>query len=363
MFNNMILPELENKPYLVDLQREYETMFCPIEAVEELVEFIDIYWRKKHPLVVSRELLDWQHLNKANSSYNFVISRHRKSKQIHAILGFVPTSQFDSNIQHPQVWACIWKKRDDINVKGIGVGLYHFLVNNIEIESMSMLGVSEIARDIYQSWNFTSGVFSHFFMLNKMLKEYKLIDGYIPCEPQIFPVSSIDCLIELCTQSDFESLDLKLFEFFSKQKSKDYYINRFFQHPIYTYNAYSIKKHGEMSAVFFIRECSNECRKALRIVDFVGDLQALIGNAGNFQKLLSERSAEYIDFFHVGLDKGILEASGFVDKSNTSLVVPNYFEPFYMRNIEIGYTYKNIDKNEQAVFFKADADQDRPNLI
>ena len=76
-----------------------------------------------------------------------------------------------------------------------------------------------------------------------------------------------------------------------------------------------------------------------------------------------ERSAEYIDISHVGLDESVLEAGGFINKAKTNLIVPNYFEPFNMRNIELGYTFKSIDKNEQAIFFKADADQDRPNLL
>jgi hypothetical protein len=312
---------------------------------------------------VSRELLDWQHLDKVNNRYNFVISRHRQSREIHAILGFLQTSHFDSNIQHPHTWMCIWKKRDDIVARGIGVGLCHFLVNNVDVERISTLGISESTLGIYKEWNYTAGKFSHFFMLNIAVDDYKLIDGYASLKKPMLPVSINCCTMEICMESDFMTLDKRLFTFFSKHKSMAYYISRFYRHPLYSYNAYSIRKRGEIHAVIFLRECSHDGSRALRIVDYVGDLQALTGNADNFQKLLSERSAEYIDFLHVGLDASVLESGGFTDKSNTDLVVPNYFEPFCMENIELDYVFKSVDDRENAVFFKADSDQDRPNLL
>jgi len=360
---NKILTELENKPYLDDLKREYEMMFCPIDAVEQLVEFIDLYWKKGHALVISRELLDWMHLDKVNNRYNYVIARHREKNEIHAILGFVPTSHFDPYIQHPRMWPSMWKKRDDIKVKGLGIGLYHFLVKNIDIESMFMSGLSQVALDFYKSWDFTTGEFSHFVLLNEEVREYKLIDGHTSFRPSPATVSDGYSSIQLCPQSDFETLDPTFFTLIPKHKSKAYYINRFYRHPIYTYNAYVAKSQGRTNAVLFVRECNYEGANALRIVDFIGDLQALIGNSGNLQKLLSERSAEYIDFLHVGLDKHLLEKAGFIDKSKTNFIVPNYFEPFYLKNIGLDYSFKSIYKNEQEAFFKADGDQDRPNLL
>jgi hypothetical protein len=89
----------------------------------------------------------------------------------------------------------------------------------------------------------------------------------------------------------------------------------------------------------------------------------MTGNAGNFQNLLSESSAEYIDFLHIGLDAGVLESGGFTDKSGTDIIVPNYFEPFCMENIKLEYAFKSIDDSERPVFFKADSDQDRPNVL
>ena len=42
-------------------------------------------------------------------------------------------------------------------------------------------------------------------------------------------------------------------------------------------------------------------------------------------------------------------------------IVPNYFEPFEQRNVKIEIAYKT--KGDNYVAFKADSDQDRPNIL
>jgi hypothetical protein len=43
------------------------------------------------------------------------------------------------------------------------------------------------------------------------------------------------------------------------------------------------------------------------------------------------------------------------------IIIPHYFEPFLKKNISLDYAY--INKTEESyTLFKADGDQDRPNL-
>lgn len=363
--NSNILPELENMDYIFDLQSNYSITFCPVEAVNELVEFIDTHWRKNHIFVISRELLNWQHLNELNNRYNFVIARENNTKQIHSILGFVPTSQFDHTLisAHEHIWPCIWKVREDVKAVGLGISLYYYLVNQLHVETLSILGSSRVALSIYKKWNFTTGKIAHHFMLNSTVKEFKLVGNYLSFQQELSVFNDNICSFDLCSLEQFLSLGEDVFGHVSKYKSKNYYINRFYKHPLYSYTAYSIKKNKVIKAVFFIRECIANTRKALRIVDFVGNIFYLIGNARNFQSLMVNLSAEYIDFINVGLSERVLEESGFTNKSETDLVISNYFEPYVSENIELDYAFKSVDTNQKVIFFKADADQDRPNLL
>ena len=106
-----ILPELNGKDYIDKLQEDYELRFCRVDEKEKLVEFLRQYWREDHIFVLRPDLLDWQHLDRKNNRYNYVVAEYRRSGEFHSILGFVPSSQYDDKIEKMEVWPCIWKSR------------------------------------------------------------------------------------------------------------------------------------------------------------------------------------------------------------------------------------------------------------
>jgi hypothetical protein len=360
-----ILPELNDKPYIEDLQKDYKISFCPTKDIEKLVTFIDQHWKKDHAFVRSRELLDWQHYNKKLDQYNFVIATHIESQEIHSILGFLPTSQYDENIKELKIWPCIWKVREDVKVKGLGVSLYWFLKTQLPIETISMQGLSEIALSIYQRWNFTSGKNQHHYMLNSSKKSFKLIQNISleKNQDEIQQANKKQSFRDL-SRNDFSKLSTNLTDLISKYKSQDYFINRFFDHPIYEYIVKGIFTNNELSNILFMRKVNAKDAFALRIIDVIGPVSGLIGNRSNFENLMIKHDAEYIDFINVGISNDDLELAGFLNKKNTETVVPNYFEPFVNKNIELDYAEKTVSEyNETIIVFKGDADQDRPNKI
>ena len=100
---------------------------------------------------------------------------------------------------------------------------------------------------------------------------------------------------------------------------------------------------------------------AIRFVDYIGE-RTLISGIGAFLKnLLSETDgAEYIDFYCAGINEEDVYEAGFVEvNEEDGNIIPNYFEPFVQENIDIW-----VDSREyNSLFTKADADQDRPNII
>ena len=81
--------------------------------------------------------------------------------------------------------------------------------------------------------------------------------------------------------------------------------------------------------------------------------------ADQVRKYLKDENAEYIDCYNAVIDSQLFFNLGFVEKKG-STIVPNYFEPFELRNGDMHYA---SDLKRNVVIFKADADQDRPNII
>lgn len=339
------------------------THLCHEEEAEDVIKFIEHYWRKDHIFVLSRELFDWQHYDYRNKRYNFVVAKHRKNGEIHSILGFVPASQFDDGIEALEVWPCIWKSRDDIHVKGLGVSLYYYMKLHLEIETVSILGISEIALSIYKHWNFSTGKIEQYYCPNMACAEELSANRQeIP-----FPDKADGSWrIKQISLEEYQKLEEhhKIFTEISKYKSKNYYINRYYNHPIYKYGFYGIIKDNDICSVFVTRECGNGTAKCLRIVDYIGKTDNLIYVRTDLKELMEKFGYEYIDFVVVGADYDVLKKAGFINrKEHPETIIPNYFEPFLKKNIDLDYAFKSVDPEAMALFYKADADQDRPNML
>ncbi len=362
---NDILSELNGKEYTHGIYEDYDIRFCREDEYEDLRIFFRDYWKENHIFVVSKEVFDFQHLDKKQHRYNFVIAREKKSNDIHAILGFVPTSQFDSNITRTLVWPCIWKNRKDINRKGLGVTMYYHLKNNLQIETISILGISETALSIYKHWNFDIGKIEQYVMPNFKIEEHlakglnKVYNGFAKNSDDYYLLERIDMekYIEIPKESE-------IFKCYGTYKSKEYYINRFFNHPVYKYEFLAIKENTEIKAILIARRCGDGKHECLRIVDYIGEIIYLPGVKNQIQTYIQDNSLEYIDFVEVGLDDTELIKAGFINRKDyDDVIVPNYFEPFLQENIDLDYAFKTVVADSKQVFFKADADQDRPNVL
>lgn len=355
-----IIPELNGKDYIKELNKTYNIMFCPLKMVEKLVDFLKYHWKSDHIFVKSRELLDWQHLDKKNNRYNFVIAVEKSSGEIHSVLGFVPNTQYDVSLQKIQVYPCIWKSREDIKIKGLGVALYYYLKSQLNIETISILGISEIALGIYKHWNFETGKINHYYIVNEKIQDFKLLVNPYKIEEVTHDVSKKMSFVSI---HDFFNIPEDFFEKCLPYKSKEYYINRYYKHPIYKYEAFAITEGKLIKGIVFLRSCRYKESTALRVVDFIGSEDALLGTYNEMQNLLHVKKAEYLDFINVGLDSELLKKCGFSLKDSSKTIIPNYYEPFVQKNIDLDYAFKTVNSERTPLFYKGDADQDRPNYI
>ena len=361
-----ILPNLDKLSSLYQrYQKTYDIKFCDLNEIDDVVEFIDHFWKKGHILVKSRELMDWQHLDKINNRYNFVLARHRESGKIYAILGFITTQFFDPEIKKILLWAAIWKTRDDINASGLGIMLYYHLKINLDIETLCISGISEEAKSNYKSLGFIVGQENQYFFPNPIMKRFLIAQG-IEKFQNINLHNSNGWAIKALSHENYRLLDKDAEYFFhnSHYKSKEYHEKRYYLHPIYKYLFYAIMQNECTKAIMILRESPANGSNCIRLVEYIGDYTLLANVKESINELLIEKNYEYMDLVLTGIDDQILSKGGFTNiRSDSSIIIPNYFEPYVAQNIDIGYAYTSTDPTLHLIITKGDADQDRPSSL
>ena len=101
--------------YLPYYKDRYDFMLCPKDRIEDVVAFIDTYWKKDHIFVLSRALLDWQHYSPIEDRYEISIAVHKQTGEIHAMVGVTLSSHFDAVIKEPVRWGSLLKIRPDMD--------------------------------------------------------------------------------------------------------------------------------------------------------------------------------------------------------------------------------------------------------
>lgn len=359
---NHIIWDKYEKIYAI-YEEKYNFKFCEKKEIQKVIEFIDTYWQKGHILTKSKELLDWQYLDEESGRYNFALAIDKNTKEIHALLGFIISSKYDRNIKNPIRWGSIWKMREDIGYKGLGISVKYFLEKNVFAPYVGGIGLSYYSKTINKKLGEEVGTLKLYYMLNKKKENYKLVGNITDRDyPQKIVIKKDKILNEIDGRSIGERSKI-YFKYIPEYKSLLYYINRYYNHPIYQYHFTEIIEEKKEIACIIWRICESEGRKAITIVDYIGNGLEMEGIYNELQKMLQKYDAEYISFYELGLMDMGLRNAGFLNKGISDIVIPLYYEPFVKKNVELDYHYYTYKNNGIKLFFKGDADQDRPNQL
>lgn len=342
----------------------YDIREAKTTEVSAIQGFIDVHWKKNHSLVLSKVLLDFQHLNSLDNQYNYIIASNKNTKEIDALFGFIPTYQYDRDLyNNGDFWGAIWKKRDDIDNEEsneIGMDVFTRLFDYSNFHSFSAIGISKIAMKIYKAFQCKIGYLTQYYILNDSIDDYKIagnvdikyfgVESGFSREPN-WSIKEIDA----------DALKERIIKaVYRPFKSIQYIINRYAKHPIFKYKFLGVYKDVELKTLLVIRILNVNGAKAIRIVDAIGQLQGNLYDV--FQTYLKEMGAEYIDFMNFGINEDVFYKMGFRKLNlEEKLIIPNYFEPFEQRNVKIDIAWKA--DYEGYVAFKGDSDQDRPNIL
>jgi hypothetical protein len=346
----------------------YDIRFCEKSEVAKLQKFIGEHWKPDHILALSRELLDWQHLDRETDTYNFVIARHRESGEIHAAYGFIPTSLFDPALKPAKdYWPAVWKVREDVEAPGLGMFVYYYFVKQKKPRSLSGFGMNPDLAPLARKISYAMGMLDHFYLLNPAKKKFELVGGFDARFISSVEGSDDVKLVRIDAEDFVERASEIAYRPGARDvpaKSIEYLEHRYVRHPFYDYLCYRVDRAGRPEAIVVTRLASYAGASALRIVDYFGETTSLVGARSAFEELLVEYDAEYVDFYHLGLDHADLFAAGFMLRGpEAEIVIPNYFEPYEFFN-DTATTEIYTDVSEfNFRFVKGDCDQDRPNAL
>ena len=181
-------------------------------------------------------------------------------------------------------------------------------------------------------------------------------------KPEFLPVSGDLTLDSVHSVTRLEGLGLPPSPHLP-HKDLWYLAHRYFDFPHQRYQVWSASENGRLLAYLVTRAVGPEqgCPvPVLRIVDFIGEDAVLPRLGKAIDQLMQQMGAEYADCYCWGIPAEVFRAAGFCERrEGDGAVIPNYLTPPVDDNTEY---YFFTSKPENFTLFKADGDQDRPNL-
>ena len=180
------------------MESVYNIKQVPTCEVNKLVHFINMHWKHNHSLAVSRELLNFQHLDKDKDCYNFLVAENKETGEYDALIGFIPVAQYDKDlVGNGDYWGAIWKIRDDIynsELNTVAFFLWRSLFKLPYFHSYAAIGISDIARQIYKVSRIPVDYLRQYYLRNSRIKNYQI--AFFPVGSQngsAFPMNRIPC--------------------------------------------------------------------------------------------------------------------------------------------------------------------------
>lgn len=326
--------------------------FCEEKDLAQVMQFINDFWKEDHILATSKEMFDYQYYDQAAGRYNMVISKD-DNNELECVLGFIPTSRFNKALVKKDVlWLSLWKSRENASNPFIGIMVYSFLRQNYEHSFIATNGMSDIAEQLYEHLGFEVQSLHHLYIANPTIDDFKI--AYNPK----FSDNNTGLLFELELVDSVEIQSVSRHET-TCYKDSTYLVNKYLNHPYYVYSFFNIP---EEDLIIVCREIIINNRKVLRIIDFYGQPSSLVRVSKSLESFIIKNNYEYVDILISTDISSSIQSKFILNNIDSTTIIPNYFEPFDSRNVEVKFAMH--PKLMDGYFVtKGDGDQDRPSLV
>lgn len=324
------------------------------EDIPRIMRFIDEHWKRGHIMGNDRTMFEFQHVR--NREVFYILAEDTDDGKIYGAMGYIPMMEQD--------WACmsttmIQSLKNPEN-RMLGEEMARYFEKNMRCYNVFSVGIeSRYAKVLKLLTDTNIQSLKQYYRLGKE-REFKIarINHY-----DVLPVRGGSMLlIPLKTAKEFiGKVDLEEIHKDYPRRSPAYIEHRYYQHPYFSYKIWGLQSEDGMKSAFVAREETLEGAKVLRIVDFFGRDEDLAYIGNELDRILDEEDYEYVDFYCYGIAEEILRKAGFLlrEEGDTN-IIPNYFDPFEQRNIDLDfYTWylPNIH------VYRGFGDQDRPNHV
>ena len=340
--------------------RIYKYRFCNISEIDKLKDFIDKHWRKGHILSKSDELIKFQHQVEGRDTLTFVVAENQLTGEFDGVYGYISNWKYAPTHKIPNVqWGAVWKTRDDIHneeIGKIGLGMLRFILKNDPSDVFGSMGISGTHKHLAETLGYIMGEMNRYYFPNQSVNDFKVIK-----------CPDINNMSDYKTDSYVKEIDFP-YGFEPKHnmnpyKDIEYFENRYKNHISFNYRYLGLFYKDTLKGVFVFRNVDSAGPRVLRIMDFIGDMTDVQNVNYSVQQLLQTENAEYIDCLNYGIESIFFKKMGFKQVlKDCKTILPEYFSPFEQRYVPMEYAYIT-EINTPMVIFKADADQDRPNIM
>lgn len=326
----------------------------PDEA-QRITAFLDEHWGEKHPLVHIPELFGFYYRPFGpDGPLQFALAE--QDGRLAAVAGYIRANQREE----PDIWVSILSAAKFAPGSGIEV-----LAAMRELTHARQVACNNIRPNViplYRFAGFTTGRLSHCYRLADR-ESYQIARV---ANKTILPTSGAAALRLLPAESDLLSCGYVPDETHRPYKDLWYLARRYYRYPFQKYDVWGVLESDAgtagtaVTALLVTRRIPVNGTCVLRVVDYTGAPAAFAALGTAIDRLMAECGAEYADCYCAGVPEEAMAAAGFSTRGEEDTnILPNYLTPPLYENTD--YYYFTWEP-EDFTMFKADGDQDRPNL-
>ena len=317
-------------------------------------DFINSHFDMHLPLINRPEFYNFYFAGPEGGAPHFAVAESPEGQYLSAA-GYIPAGLDPS----AGVWVSIWVAAKGHN--GVGLELMDALPGLLGTPVLACNNIRPATCKLYHFLGWQAERLRHYYRLGAPGPAGWTLA--VPGGSSPLPVPAHDLDLEpVADAAALEALGLPETPHTPK-KDLWYLQRRYFAFPHFRYDVWAVRESGRLLAYAVTRTVSTAdtgCAPVLRLVDFIGPDAVLprIGHA--LDALLRRTGAEYLDCYNAGIDPAVWQQAGLTErKEGDGVVIPNYLTPPLRDNTEYYYF---VNRPDNFVLFKADGDQDRPNL-
>lgn len=315
------------------------------EEADRVIAFINENFDWKLPLVNLPEYFDFYY--RSGNALQYALAE--ENGKLLAVAGYIRANESPT----PDIWVSVWVAKKGHN--GVGLDLMNAMPRLTGASVVACNNIRPKTMAFYRFLGWHADRVPHYYRLSGQVT-YTLARV---ADPTVLPVSGDLTLEQVNSPEQLAELGLPETPHTPK-KDLWYLTRRYFSFPHLTYDVYCARENGVTLAYLVARVVDSGCGKVLRIVDFMGRDETLPRLGKAIDNLLHAAGAEYAECYCAGIPAEVFAAAGFCErKEGSENILPNYLTPPLFENTEYYYFTSCPD---QFVLFKADGDQDRPNL-